>query len=80
MLGAGQVDAAILFFDEADALFASRVSKVESANDASSTWRRTSSQQLERYEGLVILATNLETTIDYVFKRRIALPCGHPFP
>jgi SpoVK/Ycf46/Vps4 family AAA+-type ATPase len=37
-------------------------------------------QQLERYEGIVILATNLETSIDQAFKRRIAYHVVVPFP
>lgn len=72
---------AILFFDEADALFASRVSKVESANDRFVNMETNFLlQQLERYEGMVILATNLETMIDQAFKRRIHYHVVIPFP
>jgi SpoVK/Ycf46/Vps4 family AAA+-type ATPase len=71
----------ILFFDEADALFSTRVSKVESANDRFVNMETNFLlQQLERYEGIVILATNLETTIDQAFKRRIAYHVVIPFP
>jgi SpoVK/Ycf46/Vps4 family AAA+-type ATPase len=72
---------AILFFDEADALFSTRVTKVESANDRFVNMETNFLlQQLERFEGIVILATNLETTIDQAFKRRIAYWVNIPFP
>jgi ATP-dependent 26S proteasome regulatory subunit len=72
---------AILFFDEADALFSSRVAKVETANDRFVNMETNFLlQQLERYEGIVILATNLETSIDQAFKRRIAYHIVIPFP
>jgi SpoVK/Ycf46/Vps4 family AAA+-type ATPase len=71
----------ILFFDEADALFSTRVAKVESSNDRFANMETNFLlQQLERYEGIVILATNLETTIDQAFKRRIAYHVVIPFP
>jgi SpoVK/Ycf46/Vps4 family AAA+-type ATPase len=72
---------AILFFDEADALFSTRVAKVETANDRFVNMETNFLlQQLERYEGIVILATNLETSIDPAFKRRIAYHIVVPFP
>jgi SpoVK/Ycf46/Vps4 family AAA+-type ATPase len=71
----------ILFFDEADALFSTRVAKVETANDRFVNMETNFLlQQLERYEGIVILATNLETSIDQAFKRRIAYHVTIPFP
>jgi SpoVK/Ycf46/Vps4 family AAA+-type ATPase len=72
---------AILFFDEADALFSTRVAKVETANDRFVNMETNFLlQQLERYEGIVVLATNLETSIDQAFKRRIAYHITVPFP
>ena len=72
---------AILFFDEADALFSSRVAKIETANDRFVNMETNFLlQQLERFEGIVILATNLETSIDQAFKRRIAYHIVVPFP
>jgi SpoVK/Ycf46/Vps4 family AAA+-type ATPase len=71
----------ILFFDEADALFSTRVAKVETANDRFVNMETNFLlQQLERDEGIVILATNLETSIDQAFKRRIAYHITIPFP
>ena len=71
----------VLFFDEADAMFSTRVAKVETANDRFVNMETNFLlQQLERYEGIVILATNLETSIDQAFKRRIAYHVTIPFP
>ena len=81
ILGQAKSMHAILFFDEADALFASRVAKVETANDRFVNMETNFLlQQLERYEGMVILATNLETSIDQAFKRRIHYNVSIPFP
>ena len=81
ILGQAKAMHAILFFDEADALFSSRVSKVESANDRFVNMETNFLlQQLERFEGIVILATNLETSIDQAFKRRIHYHIVIPFP
>src|SRR6185503_2437747 len=81
ILGQAKSMHAILLFDEADALFATRVAKVESANDRFVNMETNFLlQQLERFEGIVILATNLETSIDQAFKRRIHYNITIPFP
>lgn len=70
----------LLFFDEADALFHRRT-EVSDAND-----RHANSevahllQQMEEYEGIVILATNLKENIDDAFKRRIKCMVGFKMP
>lgn len=62
---------AVLFFDEADALFAKR-SEVSDSNDRSANMETAHLlQKLEEYEGIVILATNLKENIDEAFRRRI---------
>lgn len=61
----------ILFFDEADALFAKRM-EVNSSNDRSANAETAFLlQQIEDYEGITILATNHVNNIDAAFKRRI---------
>ncbi len=62
---------AILFFDEADALFAKRT-QVENSNDryANGTVAFLL-QQMEQYPGMCILATNLMQNFDTAFLRRI---------
>jgi SpoVK/Ycf46/Vps4 family AAA+-type ATPase len=37
-------------------------------------------QLIERYEGLVILTTNLKTSIDTAFERRLSFKINFPFP
>lgn len=61
----------ILFFDEADALFAKR-SDVKDSNDKNANAETAHLlQKLEEYEGISILATNLFEQLDDAFKRRI---------
>lgn len=71
---------AVLFFDEADALF-SRRAEVKDANDRHANNETAHLlQQLEDYEGVVILATNLKGQIDDAFKRRIKMMIGFRLP
>jgi len=61
----------ILFFDEADSLFGARTN-VEDAQDKYANQEiATLLMEIEEYEGMIILATNLEKNIDKAFKRRI---------
>jgi AAA+ superfamily predicted ATPase len=61
----------VLFFDEADALFGKR-SEVKDARDRYANIEVSYLlQRLERYEGVVILATNFEKNLDEAFLRRI---------
>jgi len=62
---------AVLFFDEADALFGKRT-EVSDAHDRYANLETAYLlSRLERFEGLAILATNLRTNIDPAFLRRI---------
>lgn len=62
---------AILFFDEADALFGKR-SEVKDAHDRHANIEiNFLLQQMEEYDGLTILATNLSQNIDDAFTRRL---------
>lgn len=75
------LNGAVLFFDEADALFAKRVAKVESANDRFANLETNYLlQALERHDGIVILATNIDTAIDDAFKRRLLYKVELPIP
>ena len=66
--GAGNL---VLFFDEADSLFGKR-SEVKDAHDRYANLEVSYLlQRLERYDGVVILATNFEKNIDDAFIRRI---------
>ncbi|HIN85601.1 MAG TPA: AAA family ATPase, partial [Myxococcales bacterium] len=71
---------AMLLFDEADALFTSRV-KVESSVDKFANMETNLLlQEIERFEGIVILTTNLDKQIDKAFQRRIQFKVTFPFP
>jgi SpoVK/Ycf46/Vps4 family AAA+-type ATPase len=71
---------AILFFDEADALFGKR-SEVHDAHDRYANIEISYLlQKMETYEGLAILATNLRQNMDESFIRRLTFTVHFPFP
>lgn len=71
---------AILFFDEADAIFGKR-SEVKDAHDRYANIEvGYLLQQMERYDGVVILATNLRKNMDDAFIRRLHVAVEFPFP
>jgi SpoVK/Ycf46/Vps4 family AAA+-type ATPase len=71
---------AILFFDEADALFGKR-SEVKDAHDRYANIEiGYLLQRMEEYEGIVILATNLNKNMDEAFLRRMHFVVEFPFP
>jgi AAA+ superfamily predicted ATPase len=77
---AARASNAILFFDEADALFGKR-SEVQSAHDRYANIEVAYLlQQMEEYDGVVILATNLSKAIDEAFARRMDHTIEFPFP
>jgi hypothetical protein len=71
---------AILFFDEADAIFGKR-SEVKDAHDRYANIEvGYLLQKMEEYDGVVILATNLRKNLDDAFLRRLHLAIEFPFP
>lgn len=71
---------AVLFFDEADALFGKRT-EVSDAHDRYANIETSYLlQKMEEYEGVVILATNLRENMDEAFTRRIRFVVEFPFP
>ena len=71
---------AILFFDEADALFGKR-SEVKDAHDRYANIEiNYLLQRMEEFEGMVVLATNLRKNIDEAFFRRMHFAVEFPFP
>lgn len=71
---------AILFFDEADALFAKRT-EVKSSNDRYANLEvNYLLQRMETYNGVTLLATNLEQGIDEAFKRRVRFTIQFELP
>jgi AAA+ superfamily predicted ATPase len=71
---------AILFFDEADALFGKR-SKVRDSHDRYANIEISYLlQKMEAYDGVTILATNLRHNMDEAFVRRMTFTVHFPFP
>lgn len=70
----------ILFFDETDALFGKR-SEIKDSHDRNANVEVAYLlQQMEEYDGVVIMATNLLQNIDAAFMRRINFVITFPFP
>jgi hypothetical protein len=77
---AAETGAAILLFDEADALFGKR-SDVKDARDRYANMEVSYLlQRMEEYRGLAILTTNLKDSIDTAFLRRIRFLVKFDFP
>jgi hypothetical protein len=71
---------AILFFDEADALFGKR-SEVKDAHDRYANIEISYLlQKMEEYDGVAILATNLSQNLDEAFSRRMQFVLEFPLP
>ena len=80
IFGAADGSNAILFFDEADALFGKR-SEVKDAHDRYANIEVAYLlQKMEDYAGAVILATNLRRNIDDAFVRRMHFVVDFPLP
>jgi hypothetical protein len=72
---------AVLFFDEADALYGKRVEDVRDAQDRHANMDISHLMvALESYDGIVLLATNLRANIDPAFVRRIRHLVEFPRP
>jgi len=71
---------AVLFFDEADAIFGKR-SEVRDAHDRYANIESAYLlQRLETFDGLAVLATNLRSNIDEAFTRRLDAIVDFPAP
>jgi SpoVK/Ycf46/Vps4 family AAA+-type ATPase len=71
---------AILFFDEADALFGKR-SEVKDSHDRYANLEVSYLlQKMEGYEGVAILATNMRHQMDDAFLRRLTFTVIFPMP
>ncbi len=80
IFAAAQASNAILFFDEADALFGKR-SEVKDARDRYANIETAYLlQKMEEYDGVAILATNLYSNVDDAFARRLHHLIEFPFP
>ena len=71
---------AILFFDEADALFGKRSEVRDSHDRYANVEISYLLQRMEAYNGVTILATNLRANLDEAFTRRLQFAVDFPFP
>lgn len=71
---------AILFFDEADALFGKRSEVRDSHDRYANIEINYLLQKIEEYEGIVILASNFCNNIDEAFLRRMHFKIEFPLP
>lgn len=72
---------AILLFDEADSLFGRRTSNATTANDRFANMEvNLLLQEVERYDGISVLTTNLYGNLDEALQRRIQFRVTFPFP
>ena len=76
---AAKIDA-VLFFDEADALFGKRSEVKDSHDRYANIEVGYLLQKMEEYEGLTILATNLRRNLDTALLRRLNVVVEFPFP
>jgi hypothetical protein len=70
----------ILFFDEADAIFAKRSEVRDSHDRYANIEINYLLQRMEAYGGLAILATNMKSALDQAFMRRLRFVVKFPVP
>jgi len=77
---AAEEGGSILLFDEADALFAKRGEVKDSHDRYANMEVAYLLQRMESYQGLAILTTNLKSSLDRAFTRRLRFTIHFPFP
>jgi SpoVK/Ycf46/Vps4 family AAA+-type ATPase len=80
LFDAAEDGGAILFFDEADALFGKRSEVKDSHDRYANIEINYLLQRMEAYRGLAILATNMRSALDSAFVRRLRFIISFPFP
>lgn len=70
----------ILLFDEADALFGKRGEVKDSVDRYANIEVGYLLQRMESFQGLAILTTNLKSSLDKAFQRRLRFTVDFPFP
>lgn len=71
---------AVLLFDEADALFGKRTEVRDSHDRYANIEVSYLLQRMENYRGLAVLTTNLRSSMDQAFLRRLRFVVHFPFP
>jgi hypothetical protein len=80
LFDAAEGGGAILFFDEADALFGKRSEVKDSHDRYANIEINYLLQRMEAYHGLALLATNMKSALDTAFTRRLRFIVNFPFP
>jgi hypothetical protein len=70
----------LLLFDEADALFGKRAEVKDSHDRYANIEVGYLLQRMEAYQGLALLTTNLKSSLDRAFQRRLRFVVTFPFP
>jgi predicted nucleic acid-binding protein len=71
---------AVLLFDEADALFGKRAEVKDSHDRYANIEVSYLLQRMESFQGIAILTTNLKSSLDKAFQRRLRFSVDFPFP
>jgi ATPase family associated with various cellular activities (AAA) len=77
---AGEEGGVLLLFDEADALFGKRSEVKDSHDRYANIDVGYLLQRMETFQGLAILTTNLKSSLDRSFQRRLRFTVTFPFP
>ena len=80
LFDAAEQGGAILFFDEADALFGKRSEVKDSHDRYANIEINYLLQRMESFSGLAILATNMKSALDNAFMRRLRFIITFQFP
>jgi AAA+ superfamily predicted ATPase len=80
LFDAAEQGGAILFFDEADALFGKRSEVKDSHDRYANIEINYLLQRMEAFSGLAILATNMKSALDNAFMRRLRFVVTFQFP
>jgi hypothetical protein len=77
---AAETGGCLLLFDEADALFGKRAEVKDSHDRYANIEVGYLLQRMESFQGLAILTTNLKSSLDKSFQRRLRFTVDFPFP
>jgi ATPase family associated with various cellular activities (AAA) len=80
LFDAAESGGAILFFDEADALFGKRSEVKDSHDRYANIEVNYLLQRMESFTGLAVLATNMRSALDPAFLRRLRFVVTFPYP
>ncbi|MUT67116.1 AAA family ATPase [Paenibacillus sp. NEAU-GSW1] len=80
MFAEAENSGSILFFDEADSLFGKRTEVKDSHDRYANMEAAYLLQRIEAFDGVSILATNLQQNMDEAFLRRMQVIVQFPFP